>query len=444
MPHMHAPGRPRKLPDRVRAVLPWLTFAACLPLSSQSIPDYELEPIRYSESTPSNAVTRLEREFQSGALPAIASDRDLLRRCLDTLKVPPESQVLVFSKTSLQRRRISPETPRALYFSDDAYVGWVPGGIMELAITDPHLGLVFYQVDPRATNPSQAVTRDPDCLSCHASSQTRNWPGLMVRSVVPDSEGEPISSAGSHLISHESPFEARWGGWYVTGRHGNARHQGNVMARNSRQPQLDTERGANQTNLASLFDTDRYLQPESDIIALLVLEHQVEMHNRLSTGGLRVRRWMHYQQQLQRELGEPVSAQPAGTALRVLESEARRIVEYLLFVNEAPLPEGLQGNSNFLNAFRANRKADPAGRSLKDLHLHGRLFTHRCSYMIHSLAFASLPGELQTRVFRELDRVLSAPETPAPFQHLEAAERHTIREILLATVPCFAAVHPDP
>lgn len=404
---------------------------------AQGTREYEQPPINYSASPATNAVSELQTRLAAGDWPVRGlSEREIVREVLAALDVPAESQVLVFSKTSLQRELIGPRRPRALYFADDAYVGWVPGGLIELAVSDPALGLAFYRVDPRAPA-AMRFERDPDCLSCHGGSLTRHWPGLMVRSVFADATGEPITAAGTFLTGHESPLSERWGGWYVTGRSGPLRHMGNVTARlHGRDAQLDRDAGANVTDLSRFFPVEPYPRRDSDIVALLVLEHQVGMMNRLVEGGLRVRKWLAYQHNLQRELGQPVSAEPEGTALRVVETEAGRIVEHLLFCDEAALPAGgVSGAGDFERAFRRNRRTDPQGRSLKDFDLRTRVFTWRCSYLIYSRAFAALPPALGKAVARRLGEVLTAAEPPAKFRHLTAAERTAIREILAATKP---------
>lgn len=422
----------------VRFMLVVPLLLAAVGSRAQTVPEYELPPTRYSESAPSNRIERLQQKLVSGELSfAAMGDRAILRRCLEALEVPPDSQVLVFSKTSLQRHRIHPRHPRAIYFSDDCYVGWVPGGLFEIAVTDPHLGLVFYRFDPRATSPARRFERDPECLSCHAGARTRHWPGLLVRSVFPDEDGEPISQAGSFDTDHTSPLSERWGGWYVTGRHGAARHMGNSVTRTvGSEFVLDRESAANARTLGQWVSTDNYLRPDSDIVALMVLEHQVTVHTRLAKGALRVRRWMHYQQELRKVLGEAPTDEPTGTALRVVNDETRQILDALLFVDEAPLPEGgIAGNADFQDAFRKNRRSDAQGRSLKDFDLTTRLFRYRCSYLIHSEAFASLPAALKASVYQELRRGLSAENPNAPFDHLEPDERQVIRGILDATLP---------
>lgn len=405
---------------------------------AQGTPDYELPPIEYSARTPTNQISRLEPKLNANR-PKI-TEGPFLRWLLEQAGVPVESQVLVFSKTSLQRDLIAPRQPRSLYFSDDLYIGWVPGGLMEVTTIDPDLGMVFYKLESRDVTKPIRFERDGDCLSCHGGSMTRNWPGLMVRSIYPDGRGEPITSAGGFLVTHETPIEQRWGGWYVTGHHGTARHLGNALAtEEGRDAVIDKEAGANLTKLDKFFNTTPYLRPDSDIVALMVFEHQVMMHDRLCEGGLRVRKWSHYQRQLQKEMGEPVSDKPVGTALRVLNSETERILEALLFCDEASLPDGgIRGAGDFEKAFARNKKPDASGRSLKDFDLKSRLFAYRCSYQIYSTAFDSLPESLKENLYRRLHEVLSADQPPSRFAHLPREERQAIRDILLATKPGFA------
>jgi hypothetical protein len=425
------------------AVIPltlYVVVTISLELLAQGVPAYELPPILYSETSPSNRVEVLQRRLDAGdPLLAGADAKETLRLCLAALDVSSDTQVLVFSKTSLQRNRIHPGNPRALFFSDDCYVGWVPGGLLEVAVTDPLLGLVFYRFDPRPRSRTHRFERDEECLSCHAGPLTRQWPALIVRSVFPDSNGEPVGRAGSFLTDHTSLLSERWGGWYVTGNHGAARHMGNVTLISSDQPQdfeLDRESGANVNHLDRWVSTDQHLRHDSDIVALMVLEHQVTLHNRLAEGALRVRRWMHYQKALQRELGETVSDHPTGTALKVIESETRRILSALLFSDEARLPDGgIRGHSQFKSAFYSKRRFDAKDRSLKDLNLDTRLFQYRCSYLIHSDAFAHLPTALKDSIYRALQGGLMSDTQEPPFDHLELSERVAIREILDATQP---------
>lgn len=408
----------------------------------QSISEYELSPIEYSESEASNRVSIIQKKLELGTLSLPrGSHKKFVEAFLESMSVPVDTQVLVFSLTSFQRDLIHPKQPRAMYFSDDCYIGWVPGGLMEVAVTDPKLGIVFYHLNPREESKAMKFTRDRECLSCHGGSMTRNWPGLIVRSVYPDSSGNPITSAGGFFTDHQSRIEDRWGGWYVTGEHGSLRHMGNAIGKRATYgAELDRESGANLKNLDQFFPTKKYPRPGSDILALMVLEHQVGMHNRLSTGSLRVRKWTHYQRQLQKELGETVTDEPTGSALLVVQSEAKRILEYLFFAREVRLSKNsIQGNDVFQTAFRKNRREDAEGRSLKDFNIRSRLFAYRCSYMVYSESFESMPDVLKKELYRRMIEILSAESPPKEFAHLSSTERRAIHQILLATHDGFAS-----
>ena len=405
-----------------------------LPIAAQLSTAYEEAPISYSSSETANRADMLALAIQ--AIPGRQlphEGKKALHRLLDEFSVPVESQVLVFTKTSLQRNDIRPSNPRAIYFSDDTYLGYVPGGILELSLHDPKLGLVFYEIHPR----DQLIKRSRDCLSCHGGSRTDHWPGVFIRSVYSLPDGNPITSRGSFLTTHESPLEERWGGWYVTGQHGSSRHLGNLTIDPTKgNIPIDLEKGANLEDLEDLFDTTKYPRNTSDLVALMVLEHQCEMHNRLSRGMLRTRKWMAYQKELDRSLGRKASEAPTGTARTVVQGESERIVDFLLFLNEITLPEsGIDGDPAFQASFRKNRIEDSRGRSLKDFDLSTRIFKHRCSYMIYSKAFESLPSSLKDAVYKRLAAVLQSKAIPDRHPDLNTEERQVILDILTETKP---------
>jgi hypothetical protein len=426
--------RPIRIRTAASLGLAALTFGLADTAMAQRIAAYEEPPLNYSNTVTSNRADRIDRQWRDGQLKGVKEyGLPALRTFLKLFEIPEESQTLVFSKTSLQYARISPENPRALYFSDDAYFGWVPGGIYELTLNDPQLGLVFYEIDPF----DRQFRRSRNCLNCHAGSRTRDWPGVLVRSIYPESDGTPMGQAGGFVTGHDSPFDERWGGWYVTGHHGNSRHLGNGIAKwVDGNALINSATNSNVTDLKSRFDTAKHLRPGSDIVALMVLEHQCEMHNRLSRALLRIRKWAARQAEFARMVGRPASKEPTGTLLTVLNGERDRIVEHLLFRDEIELPEGgIKGASDFEKGFRRNRKEDAQSRSLKDFDLKTRLFKYRCSYMIYSEAFDILPEMLKRAVYQKLFEILESTELPARFAHLSADERSTIREILLATKP---------
>src|SRR5439155_15708776 len=99
-------------------------------------------------------VAQLQKKLDAGELTLRHDDSfGYLLSVLDQLKVPKSSQMLVFSKTSLQRERISPETPRSLFFNDSIYIGFIPGApLIEVSIADPKLGGVFYTLEQTKTD----------------------------------------------------------------------------------------------------------------------------------------------------------------------------------------------------------------------------------------------------------------------------------------------------
>src|SRR5436190_423671 len=94
--------------------------------------------IAYSTRTVETRVTGLNQDLDSGrARLGFDTHAGYLPSLLAALKVPIESQLLVFSETSAQASLIGPATPRAIYFNDTIAVGWVRGGdVLEVAAHD--------------------------------------------------------------------------------------------------------------------------------------------------------------------------------------------------------------------------------------------------------------------------------------------------------------------
>ena len=417
-----------------------MTLALVLTTSlaaAQGTETYEQPPISYSATQPRDAVARLQARVAAGELKFTGTGKEFVQCLLRELHIPVESQTLVFSKTSFQRQSIRPDRPRALYFSDTAYVGWVPYGLIEITTIDPQLGPIFYSLDPNAATP--LFVRDSECLSCHGGTFVRGIPGVFVRSVFTDDKGEPLLRYGSEMVDFRTPFTNRWAGWYVTGRHGTALHRGNVLARDEKDKLLvDLKPGANITNLSGFFDAKFYLTQTSDIVALLVLEHQTAMQNTLTRASLDCRRMLAYQKNLQRDLKEPVTEELTYDSVkRVFDSTARDVVNDLLFKGEATLPQGLAGSEAYQNSFRASAPRASDESSLKDFYLQGHLFQNRCSYLIYSECFLTLPEALKQRVYDRLVHALH-PANPDPqYAYLDAAERARISNILKQTHPEF-------
>jgi hypothetical protein len=397
---------------------------------------YERTPINYLSAPPRDPVATLAKRIESGDLKlAYDPSTGYLPALLKALKIPVSSQVLVFSKTSFQRDLIDPRRPRALYFNDDVYVGYVQGGeVLEIASTDPVNGPQFYTVrqSQRVGGPSFARQTDA-CLQCHASSGTHDLPGLVVRSVYPDADGQPILSAGTFRTNPASPLKQRWGGWYVTGTSGAQTHMGNVFAPNQESAErTDFTTGANLTNLDAKLDTSPYLTPHSDIVALMVMEHQAFVHNLITRANMLTRLALNDAAEMNKALGRPVNYRSDSTTSRI-KNAVEPLLKGLLFCEETPLTDEIRGTSTFAKDFASRGPRDEAGRSLRDLDLKTRLFKHPCSHLIYSNAVDALPREAREQLFHRLFEVLSGQDQSRDFAHLTAGDRRTILEILIAT-----------
>ena len=360
---------------------------------------------------------KLTFDEQRGYLPAI----------LKALHLPLSSQVLVFSKTSLQHKYINPQTPRAIFFNDNVYAGFVPdGSLMELSSIDPEHGAVFYTLDQlRGSIPH--LVRGEDCLQCHATPATMGVPGHVIRSVFTRPDGTAVLRAGSFLSDHRSPIEERWGGWYVTGKTENGTHMGNAFLRESEENSgFNRNPGSNVTSLKGRFHADRYLSEHSDLVALMVLEHQARLQN-----------WIAL---LRREaLAEPVQVSLLNTSRfrSPLMERCEELLRYLLFADEAALKGPVSGTSTFTKDFQRLGPRDGKGRSLRDFDLKTRMFRYPCSYLIYSPAFEALPSEVKTYLYRRMNEVFSDGDTSKGFAKLTKADRTALSEILRETKPGF-------
>ncbi len=402
---------------------------------AQSNPDYEQPPVSYSATAPQDAVTALQRRLSAGALTFSGDDRAILQAVLRELKVPIESQVVVFSKTSLQRGRITPSRPRALYFSDSAYVGWVPGGLIEVTTIDPQLGPIFYSFDPQeARGAARTFVRDSDCLRCHGGNFVRGVPGVFARSLVPSDTGEPLLRHGSQIVDDETPFQERWGGWYVTGYNGALNHRGNVFGSEQGDQLVFNVTDQRPGELSGYFDTTRYLAGTSDVVALLVFEHQMAMQNSLTRAAHSARKMIEYQRSLQKTFGDPPTDEPAYDSVKsVINGAVEDVVDHLLFRRAAVLPGGVVGSEEFRRVFVTDAPRTRAGHGLKDFQLRDRLFVQRCSFLIYSEMFATLPAQLKTRILDRLHAALHDDNPRGRYAYLESEEKRRIYDILVET-----------
>lgn len=412
-------------------------------LTSLSVPaigqDIEQAPINYSSSTPRNAVSEFQERLdaQPGLLKFDESEQGYLRSFLHALDIPESSQVLVFSKTSMQRQRISPKTPRAIYFNDDVIVGFcLRGQVLEIAAADDSLGTVYYTLDQEQVEKPVLTRQTESCMLCHGSSTTQGMPGHLVRSLFVDRQGNPLLASGSFRTDHTSPLEERWGGWYVTGTSGKQMHLGNLISQGSKRPDAsENTEGVNVVDLKDRLTISFYPTPHSDIVALMTLEHQVGMLNRLARAGLETRMALHYESEMNAAFSRPAD-EPSESARSRIRNVGDAVVKYMLFGEEAELTGRVEGTSGFAADFMKRGPRDSKGRSLRDFNLETRLFRYPCSYLIYSRAFDSLPVAAKDHIYRRLWETLNGPQgTARDDPRLSAEDRRAIIEILLETKP---------
>lgn len=406
--------------------------------------DFEHPPISYYDSKSRDPVASLWTKIQNGEVILTPDSKgEYLAAVLKELDVPVSSQCLVFSKTSLQINHISPRTPRAIYFNDSVYVGFVQGSsIMELTAVDPQLGCVFYTFEvPKETEEERgpekpAIIRDRgQCLSCHATTRTERVPGVLVRSIYPDRAGRPRSGASTYVTDHRSPFTQRWGGWYVTGQHGVMRHLGNSFAVDRQDPQqIDVESGANWEKMPTTVDMKPYLTTTSDIVSLMVMEHQTRVHNLITRANYETRQAVHLDQAMNKALDRESNYVSESTQRRIA-SVGEELLRGLLFADEFELTSPVVGSSEFSEDFSKRGKTDSKGRSFYQLDLRKKLFKHPLSFLILSPHFDGLPEPVMAYVRKNVKESLLGLRPLPEGVVLTDEQKSTLREMLRELKP---------
>ncbi len=398
--------------------------------------NYEEAPISYSLAVPENVISKLQTKLDAGDQKLqFENNRGYLKSLLETLEISPSSQVLSFSRTSLQDDKISPKTPRAIYFNDEVHLGFVQGGLIEIAARDPKLGMVFYTLKQEEAETPVFKRQTNSCLTCHGAARTKNVPGLLVRSVYPDPGGHPVVAAGSFLSTHKSPLNQRWGGWYVTGTHGDQAHIGNFTLTTAKKPKVvDNSKGHNITDLKDRFDGTPYLTPHSDIVALMVLEHQTDTFNVLTQASFEVRHALYLREQATQSDAAAIETSEKSYTQR-LQKATELVVMSLLFSEETKLTAPIVGTSSFAQDFAAKGTKDSQGRSLREFDLKTRMFRYPCSYLIQTPAFDELPEDLKSSIGQRINVILNAEVPEKGFEHLTAEDRTALLAILAETKP---------
>ena len=397
------------------ALLAGVTWALAQELEDTFYIPLDDPAIQYGLFPPADPVARFEQRLERGEakLEVAPSGWGYLPSVLKQLGINPDSQALVFSKTSTQVENIGPRTPRAIYFNDDVMVGFVRNSdVLELAALDPQQGVQFY-VLVKAEEPAFAASQG--CLRCHQGAVTMGIPGLVISSVHPVSQSRQ-EHGNAFMTDHRTPLSARWGGWYVTGTTGSQTHLGNNtnLVDPVRSGGPSTQPTQNLTSLGEMFDTSRYLEPTSDVVALMTLEHQTRMTNLIIRICWDARR---------------------GIAEDKLNPEIEEMLKYMLFADEEPLRAPVKGVSTFTETFPQRGPRDAQGRSLRDFDLKTRLFRYPLSYMIYSAAFDGMPDKVRDRVYQRLHEILTGKDNSKTFANVSPKTRSEILEILRATKP---------
>jgi len=404
--------------------------------------DTEYPVMHYGRTPTHNAIARLQQRLAAGSVKlTFSAPRGYLDSLLQALAIDPSSQVLVYSKTSLQKGAISAATPRALYFDANTYVGYVQDGAnLELGAMDSELGQVFYSLPNRAVAAAQLQRETLTCLACHDTYEMSGGgvPRFLLMSSYVDIHGNQLTHEDSILTTDETPLESRWGGWYVTGHTGKQVHVGNILVTDVQQlVKLDTVRRGNLDTLDELFDTKPYLTDKSDVVALLVLQHQETVQNLLTRVNFEVRNALAH-------AGNKPDALSAKTRA-ALQGFMDDLAKAMLFGDAVPYTDGIRGNSGFDVWFQKQGIKDSQGRSLRELDLKSRLFRYPLSFLVYTPAFEGLPEYARDYLFGRFAAVLQGRDGADTYAFMSAADRSATLQILTATNPAFAqylARHP--
>jgi hypothetical protein len=401
--------------------------------------DFDYPDLNYGSAPATNAIAQLQKRIDSGALHLKnEGPRGYLDSLLKALDIDPSSQVLIYSKTSLQTDRIDVATPRAVYFNDHTYVASVHGSpFIEIATYDPKLGVMFYGLTSDATKPARFSRETGRCLTCHDtySMLGGGTPRVVVTSapvIQPDGTPPPETSGST---TDRSPIAERWGGWYVTGQTGNQKHLGNLPLDDPRRlpPGPLASAPRNLRSVAKLFDTSTYLRDTSDVVALMVLEHQTNVQNLMTRASYKGRT------ALARMAGEAAEPKRWHDLPAPLQKSFVPLVEplaqALLMEGVVGLEEPMASSSAYDTWFQAQGPRDAQGRSLRELDLNRTVFRYPLSYLLYSEAFDALPPYFKDYVYSRIERSVQEGGMSAD----EQAARRTAVAILLATKPDFAA-----
>ena len=403
--------------------------------------DQEYPAVDYSGPATHNRVWRMQQKIDRGELKLQWEPKGgYLRSVLQALEIDPDSQVLVFSRTSLQVDRISATTPRAIYFNDDTYVAWVQNSnLMEFTVIDANAGVVFFGMDNQQAAAPRMERDGGRCLTCHDtySMMGGGVPRVLAMSspVLDPADTRTFTSASD--VDDRTPLAQRWGGWYVTGQSGRQGHFGNQTLRDDKSSEyLRAKPHHDVKSLAGYFDTDAYLTDQSDIVALMVLEHQAFVHNLITRASYKIRSVMTREGAVNTVLPHTwAEVNPRDQAQ--IRAMIEPLVRALFFADAAPFGDRIGGGA-YTARFSALGPQDRQGRSLRQLDLERRLLRYPLSYLIYSEHFDALPDCALDYIGLRIGEVLDGSDRTGIAENISAADRAAIRQILEDTRPRVA------
>ncbi len=425
-------------PDRLRALTQY---------------DAEYPVIDYSGPATHNRVSRVRQQLQSGELQLTWDTQfGYLKSLLKALDINEDSQVLVYSRTSLQVEYITGHKPRAVYFNDDTYVGYVQDSpLIEVATIDSQKGAVFYAFDNQQGKTPTHLTREGSrCLSCHDtfSQMGGGVPRVMVMSAPVEDPADKRTDLAADETDDRTPLSERWGGWYVTGKTGAQRHFGNLPLREERAGERLRELTGKRTdldNVRSYVNRALWLTDKSDVVALLVLEHQTQMQNAMTRVNYKVRTIMSRESPATAGGAQPTAAPRHWEDITAADQQRlQRMIEPLVaglfFQGAATWASPIEGSNGFAARVSKLGPRDSRGRSLRELDLTTRLLRYPLSYTIYSEQFDGLPEYALDYIYARIVEILTGRDTTGIAAGMTAAERQAITEILIDTKPALAAL----
>jgi hypothetical protein len=415
--------------------------------------EQEYPAIQYSGPARANRIWRLQEKLNSGEIKLQWEPRwGYLRSLLRALEIDTSSQTLVFSKTSLQTSHISESTPRALYFNDDTYVGYVQeSDLVEFAAVDANVGVVFFGMVNRQDTKPQLEREGGRCLTCHDtySMMGGGVPKVLVMSAPVDDPSDTRTYNSAAEVDDRTPIAERWGGWYLSGWYLPGKdgrpvtHFGNLPQRTESGASLGAQLRAlagtrdNRGNLKGYFDTTAYLTDKSDVVALLVLEHQTFVQNLITRTNYKAGTVMG------RDGRDPKAAPRAWKDLQPKDQAALKVimeplVRALFFADAAPFAGQVVTSSGFTERFAQRGPRDSEGRSLRELQLEQRLFRYPLSFMVYTDSYNALPAYALEYLDSRIAEVLRGNDPAGIGAKISAEDRAAISQILADTLPRFS------